>query len=183
MHFLECYYNQIIKYDFINKFIYLDINKIPKLKKIILNFNCDNLIIKNFVTALLTLEIISSKKAHATKAKTFNVFLKIQKGQLTGCKIILRKKDMYQFFAKFLTDVIPNSRLFFKLKVSTPIVNSFSFVLSNNHLFFSEINNHFNLINRVSNLNITIVSTAKTQKELFFLLKSLKLPIKISNFL
>ena len=44
---LENYYRKIIKYDFINKFYYVNVNEIPCIKKIILNFGCKNIEIKN----------------------------------------------------------------------------------------------------------------------------------------
>ena len=87
MHFLEYYYKTVIKYDFINTFFYHNLNEIPKLKKIILNFECKNLTIKSFVTILLTLELISSKKASITKAKIPNLFLKIQKANQLVVKL------------------------------------------------------------------------------------------------
>ena len=88
MHFFEYYYFNIIKYDLINKFSYKNIDELPKIKKIILNFKNKNIKIKNFAASLLALKLMTSKRGVITKTKKPNLFLKIQKGKPTGYKII-----------------------------------------------------------------------------------------------
>jgi len=178
MHFLEHYYKTVVKHDLMNKFCYDNIYEIPKLKKIILNFECKNLKVKTFVATLLSLELITTKSAQLTRANTPHIFLKIQKGQPVGCKVILKKNYMYRFLTRLLTDIIPNFKSFLKLRSVQKNTNFFSFILLNNSLNFSEIQEHFNLISKISSLQITLVTNAKTQNELFFLLKSFKLPVK-----
>ena len=89
---LENYYRKIIKYDFINKFYYVNVNEIPSIKKIILNFGCKNIEIKNISGCLLSLELITKKKGSLTRAKRSNILLKIRKGQPSGCVVVLKKK-------------------------------------------------------------------------------------------
>lgn len=177
MHFLEYYYQIVIKYDFINKFFYKSNENIPKLKKIILNFECKNFKIKLFAATLLFLELVTTKSSVITNAKNLNLFIKIQKGQPTGCKIILTKYKMYQLLLKIVIEVIPKFKNFLRLKINKKNSNSFSFRLSNNFIVFYEPKEHFSLINNISNLHITLVANTKTQYELFYLLKSFKLPI------
>lgn len=178
MHFLEQYYNYIVKQDLINKFHYNSSYEIPKIKKIVLNFECKDLKIKTFLSALVTLELISTKPAKLTYTKNSHIFLKIQKGQLAGCKVVLEKKYMYQFLEKTLTNIIPKLKSSLKIKDISKTKDSFSFILPNNLLNFPEVQEHFNLMNKVPNLHITLVTSARTNYELVFLLKSFKFPIK-----
>jgi large subunit ribosomal protein L5 len=105
MFFFETYFYKIIRYDLINTFFYRNLIKIPKLKKIILNFGYQKSNFKYFVSSILALEFISSKKGKITKSKHLNVFLKIKKGNPVGCKIVLKKSTMYFFYLKLITSI------------------------------------------------------------------------------
>ena len=118
MHFLEHYYEKIIKQDLINKFNYKTINKLPQLKKIILNFGCKNFSIQKIAKTLLAMEIITTKKSNITVAQNSNILLKIQKGYPAGCKIILTKTDMYKFLAKLIIEIFPKIKDFSTLKIT-----------------------------------------------------------------
>ena len=130
MHFLEYSYKKIIKQDLINKFKYNNLNKIPKLKKLTLNFSCKKLTIQNFATTMLALEIIGAKKGSLTVSKNANILLKIQKGQPSGCKLILEKKTMYDFLTKLFVTILPKLKNFLGLKITTTT-----------HTFFFKLNN------------------------------------------
>lgn len=179
MHFLEYYYETIIKHDLMNKFLYKSTKDIPELKKIILYFECKNFKIKDFVATLLALEILSTRSAIIANAKTTNLFIKIQKGQPIGCKVVLTKTAMYSFLMMFCIEIIPKIKNFLQFKRIKHDINSFSFKLHNNDIVFSNLQEHFDLLTKISDLQITLVTNTKTQNELFFLLKSLKLPLKL----
>ena len=74
------YYNNVIKYDLINKFYYTNHKQIPQIINIILNFNCKNLNVKNLVSSLVALELITMKKGIVLTSKKSNIVLKIRKG-------------------------------------------------------------------------------------------------------
>jgi len=183
MHFLEHYYKTVVKYDLINKFKYETSKEIPQLKKIILNFNCKNLELKLFAATILSLKLITLRKnIQITNSKFPNLLLKIQRGQPVGCKIILNKFYMYQFLFFLLFEITPKISIILTLNNLKKNSNHYSFVLPNNSLIFDNLKEHFNLINCISDLNITIITNSKTQNELFFLLRSFKLPVrKTSN--
>jgi len=88
------YYKQIIKQDFINKFC---CEKVPELEKIVLNFGCRSFSVQNFAATALALEIIAGKKGTVTTSKKPNILLKIQKGQPSGYKVVLKKKRNRRF--------------------------------------------------------------------------------------
>ena len=178
MNILEYYYKKVIVYDLINKFSYNNLKKVPKLKKIVLNFGCKNSEIKNLAAALISLELIAStKNIELTKSKRANLFIKIRKGHPVGCKVILKKNQMYDFFFKLLTEVFPTLKefkgVFFNQKLQT---TSFSFTL-NNLISFKELETNFYLFNNLPPLNINLITNTKTETELIYLLNSFKLPL------
>ncbi len=87
MSFLSNFQLKVLKHDLLNKFNYKNINDLPKMKKIILNFSCRTSNIKRLATAALALELITNKKGVLTRSKKSNILLKIRKGNPIGCKI------------------------------------------------------------------------------------------------
>ena len=105
MFFFKTYFDKIIKYDLVNTFFCQNVIEIPKLKRIILNFGYQKSNFKYFVSSLLALEFISSKKGKITKSKCLNMILKIKKGNPVGCKVILRKNTMYHVYTNIINSI------------------------------------------------------------------------------
>lgn len=178
MNFLKTLNDKIIKHDLINKYKYKTIQNLPKLKKITLNFNCTNFNIQKFAITLLALELITSKKSSITTSKSSNILLKIQKGQPAGCKVILRKKSIYQFLEKLIVDIIPRLTNFSGFKIQTD-TSTVLFKLSNREIMLPELENHYPLFDVLPNLDICISTSAKNNKELLFVMKAFKVPIRM----
>lgn len=177
MHFIKHYYEKVIKYDFINKFKYNKLDELPKIKKIILNFGCRNFTIQRFATTLLSLELISTKKGTITLHKNANVFLKIQKGAPSGCQVILTKNTMYEFLAKLLIEIFPKIKNISGLKISI-IDQTFSYKFLSNTIVLSELQEYYPLFTNLPDLNLTVITNAKSTKELIFLIKSFQFPLQ-----
>lgn len=178
MVILEHYYNKIIKLDLINKYSYKTVNEIPKLKKIVLNFGCKNSELFDISSTLLFLELITFQSATITKSKKSNVLLKIRKGNIVGCTVVLTKEKMYNFLFRLLVNVIPNFKDFDGIKVIRKKLskNVFSFTIKD-FACFKELEKQFYLFTKLVPLNITFITNTKTEKELFYLLQAFKLPI------
>ena len=175
MNIFKTYYKQIIKQDLINKFIFTNNKKIPKLKKITLNFSCKNLSIQKFATTMLALEIISLKKGTITLTKKPNVILKIQKGHPAGCKVELKNNQIYTFLTKLNLEIIPKLKNFQGFHVKKQIFNFF-FQIPGNEITLKEFENQYPLFSNLPTLHVNIVTTTKNTKELIFFAKSIKLP-------
>lgn len=175
IHALEFYYKTVIKYDLINKFNYKNIKELPKLKKIILDFKTKNFKAKTFAATLFALELIALKKCNFTTSKKPNILLKIQKGQPVGGKIILTKKLMYHFFSSLILEIFPKAQNCIKFKPNNK--SNISIQLKQDNLNFYNLKEHYNLSDLINYINITITTNSKTQTELFFLLRSLQVPI------
>jgi large subunit ribosomal protein L5 len=175
---INYYYQLIVKYDLINKFIYKNTEKLPKLKKISLNFGYDNknFNLKSLALAMLALELITKQEGKLTQFKTTKISIKIRKGYPVGCKITLRKTTMYEFFFKLLINVFPKIKNFYGIKIKKNVTNTISFKLKNTSSF-DELEKHHNLFKNLPLLDITFVTTTKNQKELLYLVISHKLPL------
>lgn len=175
MFFIKIYVHKIISYDLINTFFYKDLKEIPRLKKIILNFGYQKSNFKYLISSLLALEFLTSKKGKITTSRRLNIFLKIKKGNPVGCKIILKKDIMYLFYLKLLI------ALFSKIKQSqtsqfqwdSTIIKFVSFQIRS-PLLFSDLENQFQFFKNIPRLDITLLTNTNSQKELYFLLKSIK---------
>lgn len=178
MYILEFYYEHIIKHDLINKFKYSNIKNIAKLKKIILNFGCNNSKFKSIASAFLFLELLSNNSVNITKTKKSNLVLKIRKGTPIGCSVTLTRTKMYKFLFKFLIEILPVLKNFkgipYVLKKNS--YNSFSFYIKD-LVLLKEFNTHFHLFNNLPPLNVTIITNTKNEQELIYLLQSFKIPL------
>ena len=178
MYLINYYYNNIVKYDLINKFYYKNIKQLPNILKIILNFNFKKQNIKNLMSSLIALELISSQKPIFTKSKISNITLKIRKGQPVGCKITLRKQNSNYFILKLINEFFyskSNKQETLK-NIKTTNFSFISFQIKNS-LIFPELETNYQIFKQLTKLNITIVCTSKTFSELTFLLKSYKITL------
>lgn len=170
MIFSNIYSHDVIKYDFINAFNYQNLAQLPNLNKIILNFGHSKSNLKYLISGLLALEFISSKKGNLTKSKGLNLLLKIKKGNPVGCKVILEKNYMHSFYSKLITSILPkvkHSQLP-RFPCNSKAVKSISFQLKS-PLLFAELENQFQFFRSIPNLDITLSTNSRSQKELFFL--------------
>ena len=182
MHFLENFYFKTLKYDLINKFIYNNTTRLPKLKKIILNFGSKTADIKQLSSSLLTLELITNQKGILTTAKKSSILLKIRKGNPTGCKLTLQKYNLFNIFGKIIIEIFPKLKNFNGFALNRKIKkNAFSYELHDT-FSFSELEGHYYFFNNLTKLDITIITSTKNKKELRFILKSFQIPFKTYQF-
>lgn len=178
MHSLNYFYTRTLKFDLINKFYYTNLKKLPKLKKVVLNFSCRTTELKSLATSLLALELITNQKGVLTISKRPNLLLKIRKGNPTGCKLTLKKTSILNFVSKSLNEIFSKMKNFNGISINQKVEETvISFVIKDT-LNFSELTEHYYLFNNLSNLNLSFITSVETRKEMLFILKSLQLPIK-----
>ena len=123
---------------------------------------------------MFSLELITAKQGFLVKSKRSNVFLKIRKGNPVGCVVILKKKKMYGFLFKLLAEVFLSFKSFTNISTASKRETCFSFTLKN-LIHLKELKKQFYLFIKLPSLNITLITNAKTEKELLYLLHSFKL--------
>lgn len=167
---LKNHYQNVIIYDLITKLNFKNIFEIPKITKICLNIGFKNANIekKKLINIILLLKLITNQKPIVTKSKKNNIFLKIKKNSIIGCKVTLRKKNIYIFLEKLLIFILPNiSNINFNLKNR----NILNFQIKNILNFF-ELKTEFLKFKDIPPIDISIHTNSKNNNELFTLLNS-----------
>lgn len=179
MHFLNYFYFKTLKFDLINKFYYSNLKKLPKLKKIVLNFNCKTTNIKTLATNLLALELITNQKGVLTNSKYSNFTLTVNQGNITGCKLTLKKAHMLIFVSKNLNEIFPKIKNFEGIFMNKKMQKTkFEFFVKDT-LHFSNISEHYQLFSKLLCLSLSFFTNVSTNNEKLFFFQSLQLPLKI----
>ena len=123
---------------------------------------------KKLINIILLLKLITNQKPLITKSKKNDIFLKIKKNSIIGCKITLRKKNIFIFLEKILIFIIPNLK---KIKINLKNKNILNFQIKNILNFF-ELKNEFLKFKDITPIDVSIHTNVKNNNELFLLLNS-----------
>jgi large subunit ribosomal protein L5 len=173
----ELYYKEMVP-ALMKEFSYKNTMEVPKLEKIVLNMGLGEAIqnVKILDSAVEELAAISGQKVVITKAKKSIASFKLRQGMPIGCMVTLRKERMYEFLDRFMNVALPRVRDF-------KGVSGKGFDGAGNYsvgvkeqLIFPEIN--YDKVDKVKGLNITIVTTAKSDEEGKALLKLMGMPFR-----
>jgi len=120
--------------------------------------------------------MITGQKAIATYAKKDINNFKIRKGMPIGTKVTLRNDNMYEFLDRLISIAIPRIRDFHGINDNGfDGKGNFSFGI-NEQIIFPEIN--MDKVNKILGMDINIITTAKTDKEAYALLKFMGIPFR-----
>ena len=161
-----------------NEFGYKSIMAVPKVKKVILNMGLGEAIynIKVLDKGTEELALISGQKPIITKAKRSIAGFKLREGMPIGCMVTLRRDKMFDFLDKLFNVALPRVRDFRGLSEKIFDGRGNCSIGIKEHIIFPEID--YDKIDKIKGLNITIVTTAKTDFEGHFLLKLLGMPFR-----
>ena len=160
------------------EFGYKNVMEIPQIKKIVLNMGLGEAVQNPKIVegAANELTMIAGQKAVITKAKRSIATFKLRIGMPIGCCVTLRGDKMYKFYNKLVNIALPRVRDFRGLS-SKGFDGRGNFSMGiQEEIIFPEID--YDKIDRIKGLNITIVTSAKTDEEGAFLLKLLGMPFK-----
>ena len=147
------------------KFSYKSVMQIPKIEKVIINIGVaeakDNS--KALEAAAKDLEIITGQKPVITKVRKSVANFKIREGMNIGCKVTLRREKMYEFLDRLFNVALPRVRDFRGINPDGfDGRGNYNFGLKE-QLIFPEI--EYDKVDKIRGMNITIVTTAKTDEE------------------
>lgn len=152
--------------------------QVPRLTKVVINMGLGEAIqnIKILDHAVDELGLITGQKPIVTRAKKSVSNFKLRAGMPIGCCVTLRRQRMFEFLDRLMNIALPRVRDFRG-------VSSKSFDGRGNYtlgireqIIFPEIN--YDKIDKIRGMNITIVTSAKTDEEAKVLLKNLGMPFK-----
>ena len=178
MSTLKQFYETEVVPNLKEKFQYGNLMQVPRLEKIILNVGLGEAInnIKILDSAVEELKMIAGQKPVITKAKKSIAAFKLREGMPIGCKVTLRKKKMYDFFNRLVNVALPRVRDFRGISGKAMDGRGNYTLGIKEHIIFPEI--EYDKIDKIKGLNITVVTSAKTDEEGRELLKLLGMPFK-----
>ncbi len=175
---LKDFYTTTVVPELMKQFGYKSIMEVPRIEKITLNMGVGEAVADKKVMehAVSDLEKIAGQKPVVTVARKSIAGFKIRDNYPVGCKVTLRRDQMFEFLDRLVTIALPRVRDFRG-------VNGKSFDGLGNYnmgvreqIIFPEI--EYDKIDALRGLNITITTTAKTDEEAKALLSLFKFPFK-----
>ena len=175
---LQDFYKEKVVPQLMQEFGYKSIMEVPRIEKITLNMGVGEAVGDKKVLehAVGDMQKIAGQKVVVTKARKSIATYKIRDGYPIGCMVTLRKGRMYEFLDRLVTIAIPRIRDFRGISGrSFDGRGNFNMGVKE-QIIFPEI--EYDKIDALRGMNITITTTAKTDKEGRALLAAFSFPFK-----
>lgn len=170
-------YKEKVRPALVQEFGYKNPMEVPKLEKIVINMGVGEAAgdQKKLDAAVADMALIAGQKPVRTRARKAIAGFKIREGQAIGCKVTLRKARMYEFLDRLVTIALPRVRDFRGIPGNRGFDGrgNYTFGLKE-QIVFPEI--VYDKVDAVRGMDITFVTTAKSDKEAKALLKGFDLP-------
>lgn len=170
------YYKTNIVSNLMKTFNYKSIMQVPKLEKIVVNMGVGAAVTdsKLLDDAIKELEAITGQKASIRKARKSISNFKLREGMNIGAKVTLRSNRMYEFLDRVVNIALPRVRDFRGLSDKSFDGRGNYTIGVKEQIIFPEIN--IDNINKIIGMDITFVTTAKTDNEAYELLRAFGVP-------
>ena len=171
-------YKEEVRLALQKQFAYKNIMQVPKLEKVVLNMGLGEAIqnIKILDSASEEMTLIAGQKPVITRAKKSIASFKLRENMPIGCRVTLRQDRMYDFLDKLMNMALPRVRDFRGVSAKSFDGRGNYTLGIKEHLIFPEIN--YDKIDKIKGLNITLVTTARTDEEGRTLLRLLGMPFR-----
>ncbi len=173
----EMYIKEVVP-QLMKTFAYKNFMQVPRLEKITLNMGLGEAVqnIKILDSAVEELSLIAGQRAVITKAKRSIAVYKLREGMPIGVMVTLRRDRMYEFFDKLVNIGLPRVRDFRGVSGKAFDGRGNYSLGIREQIIFPEIN--YDKIDKVKGLNISVITTAKTDEEGRELLRLLGMPFR-----
>ena len=173
----EKYHGEVVP-ALMKEFGYRSIMAVPRIKSVVLNMGLGEAIqnIKILDSGVEELTGIAGQKAVITKAKRSIAGFKLRQGMPIGCMVTLRRDRMFDFLDKLFNVALPRVKDFRGLSDKSFDGRGNCSIGIKEHIIFPEID--YDKVDKMKGLNISIVTTAKTDAEGLYLLKHLGMPFR-----
>lgn len=174
---LEFYQKEVIE-KLKKHFNYKSVMQVPRIKKITLNMGLGEAMDdkKVIVSAMSDMEKIAGQKPVVTLARKSIAGFKVREGWPIGCKVTLRGERMYEFLDRLISIALPRVRDFRGLSNKSFDGRGNYSLGFKEQIVFPEI--EYDKIDALRGLDITITTSARTNKEAQVLLESFSFPFK-----
>lgn len=160
------------------KFGYRNVMQVPKLSKVVVNMGLGDAIenVKVIETAAAEIAIITGQKPVVTKARKSIANFKLREGVPIGVMVTLRRDQMYHFLDKLIAIALPRVRDFKGVSPKGFDGRGNYTIGIREQIMFPEVN--YDKIDKIRGMNITIVTTARTDEEGLELLRLMGIPFR-----
>ncbi len=175
---LRDYYLKTVVPALVKEFDYKNPMQVPKMEKIVVNMGLGEAIsnVKIIDGAVQEMAMITGQKPVITKAKKSIATFKLRQGMPIGCSVTLRKEVMYEFFDRLVNVALPKVRDFRGISTTAFDGRGNYSIGLHEQIIFPEI--EYDKIEKIKGMNITIVTTARTDEEARMLLRLMGVPFK-----
>lgn len=159
------YLQETVRADMVLANPVLNVMEIGQIKKCVVSSSSSSFALdqKKVMSTLSALELICGQKIQVTRARQSIAAFKLREGVLIGCKSTLRKRVMWAFLEKCTTIVLPRMRLLpYTLRGQRNGSLNFSLL---NLLLFPELENHFELFEGVTAINVNLTYCGNSREE------------------
>ena len=173
---LHEHYKKVVREALTKEFNYKNAFEVPKLDKIVINMGVGEATAdsKKINLAVAELTAISGQKPVITKARKSIAVFKLREGMAIGCKVTLRRQQMYEFLDRLVNIALPRVRDFRGVSGKSFDGRGNYTLGLKEQLVFPEID--YDKIDKVRGMDIVICTTAKTDAEAKALLKGFDMP-------
>jgi large subunit ribosomal protein L5 len=160
------------------RFAYGNVNEVPRLEKIVVNMGVGAAVAdaKQLDAAMDDLALVTGQKPMITRAKKSIAGFKLRQHMPIGAKVTLRGDRMWEFFDRLMSTAIPRIRDFRGLPTKSFDGRGNYSMGVTEQLIFPEVD--YDKVDRVRGMDITFVTSAKTDEEAKALLEAFKFPFK-----
>ncbi|MCP4690871.1 MAG: 50S ribosomal protein L5 [Desulfobacterales bacterium] len=175
---LKQYYEKEVVPKLVETFKYKNMMEVPRLAKITVNMGMGEAIhnIKLLDSAVEELQTVTGQRPVVTRAKKAIAAFKLREGMPIGCMVTLRRTRMYDFLNKLVNIALARVRDFRGVSPKSMDGHGNYSLGVKEQIIFPEID--YDRIDKIKGLNVTIVTTARTDEEGRELLKLLGMPYK-----
>lgn len=175
---LKDFYTKDIVPGLKKEFGYKNVHQIPKLEKIVLNMGLGDAVqdVKIIEKAVQEITLITGQKPLVNKARKSIASFKLREGMPVGCSVTLRGARMYEFMDRLINAVLPRVRDFRGVSAKGFDGRGNYTMGMTDQTVFPEIN--YDVIDKLRGMNITFVTTAKTDEEGRSLLTAFGMPFR-----
>ncbi len=162
----------------IERFKYSNVMETPKLKKVCLNMGVGAAIQnpKLMDNSVAEMTLLAGQRATITRAKKSVAAFKIREGMVIGCRVTLRSDRMYEFFNRLVNTSLPRIRDFRGVSSSSFDGHGNYSLGLEEQVIFPEI--EYDKVSEIRGMNITIVTSAKSDEESRELLRLMGMPFR-----
>ncbi len=174
---LKKLYNDTIQANLQKQFGYKSKMQVPRIEKIVINQAIGDAVAdkKLIETAVSEISLIAGQKAIPTYSRKDISNFKLRKGMPIGVRVTLRREKMYEFLERLICTALPRIRDFQGINTKFDKNGNFTFGITE-QIIFPEI--EVDKVTKMMGMDITFVTSAKTDEEGFALLKEFGFPFK-----